>query len=392
MEFRKLWLLDKQVTFLNHGSFGACPGAVLEKQSALREELEREPVRFLAMNLEAMLDDARATLAEFIGADPEGVAFVPNATTAVNTVLRSLDLRPDDELLTTNHAYPACLNAINYVAAISGARAVIASVPFPLGSPADILDRVLRRVSSRTKLCVVDHVTSPTALIFPVSELVRELKKKGVDTLVDGAHAPGMLPLDVREVGAAYYTGNCHKWLCAPKGAAFLYVAQERRKAIHPLSISLGAGSGRADRSRFHLEFDWVGTGDPSAYLCVPEAIKYMGSLLPTGWPEIMRLNHRKTLVARKVLCGSLGVPPPCPDELVGSMASIPLPEGTSMAADSTGNNDPVHRELFERYRIEVPVIAWPSPPQRLIRVSAQLYNSAREYEALAQALGELLA
>jgi isopenicillin-N epimerase len=388
---RDLWLLDDKITFLNHGSFGACPKAVLEEQSALRERLEREPVRFMAGELEGMLDSAREALGAFVSADPEGIAFVPNATTAVNTVLRSLKLGPGDEILTTNHAYPSCRNAIHFISETTGARPVIAEVPFPIGSPDDITDRLLRLVTGRTKICVVDHVTSPTALIFPVSTLVRELKTRGIPTLIDGAHAPGMLPLNVEEVGAAYYTGNCHKWLCAPKGAAFLHVDGEKRDSIHPLSISLGAGSGRADRPRFHLEFDWVGTDDPTAYLCVPEAIEYMGSLLPGGWPELMTMNRRTALRARETVCNRLGISPPCPDGLIGSMASMPLPDGKPTPADSITGNDPIHRELFDRFNIEVPVMAWPNPPKRVLRISAQVYNTATEYERLAAALAEIL-
>ena len=391
MSLRDLWLLDGRITFLNHGSFGACLKAVLERQSALRERLEREPVRFMVRELEGMLDSAREALGEFISAAPEGIAFVPNATTAVNTVLRSLKLEPGDEILTTNHAYPSCRNTIHFISGTTGARPVIAEVPFPIGSPEDIPDCLLRHVGRRTKICVVDHVTSPTALIFPVSTVVHEMRERGVCTLIDGAHAPGMLPLNVEEIGAEFYTGNCHKWLCAPKGAAFLYVEKEKRDSIHPLSISLGAGSGRADRSSFHLEFDWVGTDDPTAYLCVPEAINYMGSLLPNGWPELMALNHRTVLRARETICSRLGIPPPCPDELIGSMASMPLPDGEPEPADSITGSDPIHRELLDRFNIEVPVMAWPNAPKRLLRISAQAYNTATEYERLAAALGEIL-
>lgn len=377
------------MAFLNHGSFGACPRAVLEAQHELRERMEREPVRFLSRELESLLDGARQALARFVDADAEDLVFVPNATAGVNTVLRSLPFGPGDEILTTDHAYNACRNALDFVARATGARAVVAPVPFPIGSPDAVVDAVEARVTSRTRLALLDHVTSPTGLVFPIERLVRRLEARGVDTLVDGAHAPGMLPLDLQALGAAYYAGNCHKWVCAPKGAAFLCVRRDRRGAIHPLSISHGANSPRTDRSRFRLEFDWTGTDDPTPYLSIPHALRVMGALLPGGWPALMARNRETALAARRSLCEALGVPPPSPEAMIGSLAAVPLPDGGWSAPRA--KRDPLQDALFERFAIEVPVIAWPAPPKRVIRVSAQIYNSAGEYERLAKALQALL-
>lgn len=388
---RSLWSLDEDITYLNHGSFGACPKAVLESQSRFRERLEREPVLFLARELEGLLDSSRRALGAFLGANPDGIVFVPNATTGVNTVLRSLRLGPGDEMLTTNHSYPSCKNTLRKVAAESGAALVEAAIPFPIRSPEQVVDGLLACVNTKTRICLIDHVTSPTGLVLPVSTLVRELQAKGIDVMVDGAHAPGMLPLNIEDTGAAYYTGNCHKWLCAPKGAAFLYVRPDRRDAVRPLVVSLGYESSRTDRSDFHLQFDWVGTGDPTPYLCIPEAIDYMDSLVPGGWPALMTHNRETVLQARSKLCALLGVPAPSPDEMIGSLASMPLPDGRSTAYNEIGDNDPIHRELFERHRIEVPVIAWPCAPRRLIRLSAQIYNKPGDYDVLADALRSLL-
>ncbi len=387
-----LWALDPSVTFLNHGSFGACPRPVLEEQQRLRARMERQPVQFFVRDLEPLLDAARAELAAFLGADADDLAFVPNVTAGFNTVLRSLRFAPGDELLTTDHTYNACRNAAEFATAAGGARVVVAAVPFPLDAAEQVVDAVLARVTPRTRLAVLDHVTSPTGLVFPIERLVRALADRGVDTLVDGAHAPGMLPLRIADVGAAYYTGNCHKWLCAPKGAGFLHVRRDRQAAVRPLSISHGANSPRTDRSRFRLEFDWVGTGDPTAYLCVPTALRTLGSLLPGGWPELRRRNRELALAARRRLCEALGVPPPAPDAMIGSLAAVPIPDGSPEASVSPFDADPLQDLLLARHRIEVPVVPWPRPPRRLVRVSVQAYNAAGDYDRLAEALRLALA
>jgi isopenicillin-N epimerase len=386
------WGLDPGISFLNHGSFGACPVPVLEHQRRLRERMEAQPVQFLARDLEPLLDAARAALAAFVGADPADLAWVANATTGVNSVLRSLALSRGDELLTTDHEYNACRNALDVVAERAGAVVVVAEVPFPLSSADQVVEAVLAGVTARTRIALLDHVTSQTGLVLPMAQLVRELDRRGVDTLVDGAHAPGMLDLDLDGLGAAYFTGNCHKWLCAPKGAAFLHVRRDRRERVRPLVVSHGANSPRRDRSRFHLEFDWVGTADPTAVLCVPEAIRFMGSLLPGGWTELRRRNRGLALGARDELCRALGAAPPCPDGMIGSMAALPLPPGPDEAPDSALYTDPLQAELLERWGIEAPVIPWPAPPARLIRISAQVYNRFEQYQLLAGALKALLA
>ncbi|HEV8675350.1 MAG TPA: aminotransferase class V-fold PLP-dependent enzyme [Methylomirabilota bacterium] len=391
-DWASLWDLDPAVIFLNHGSFGACPRAVLDAQRRLVEEMEQEPVRFLSRELEGRLDAARAALGAFLGADADDLAFVPNATAGVNTVLRALRWGPTDEVLTTDHAYNACRNAAVAAAERDGGRVVVAAVPFPLDSPDRVLEAVLARVTPRTRLALLDHVTSPTGLVFPIARLVAELAARGVDTLVDGAHAPGMVPLDLRALGAAYYAGNAHKWLCAPKGAAFLHVRRDRQSAIRPLSISHGANSPRTDRSRFRLEFDWMGTDDPTPYLSVAEAIRYLGLLLPGGWPAVMARNRELALAARQQLAEALGTPLPCPDEMVGALAALPLPEATQPPSPATPRRDPLQDALFARFGIEVPVMVWPAFPRRLIRVSAQLYTGPADFARLAEALKSLLA
>jgi isopenicillin-N epimerase len=395
-DLARFWRLDPAVTFLNHGSFGACPGVVLDRQAELRARLEAEPVRFFVREYEALLDDARRVLAEFVGADPEGLAFVPNATTGVNTVLRSLDFAPGDELLTTDHAYPACGNALRYVAGRAGAHVVVARVPFPIASPEEVTAAVLAAVTPKTRLVLLDHVTSPTALIFPVGEIVAALAEKGIDTLVDGAHAPGMLPLAVDAIGAAYYTGNCHKWLCAPKGAGFLAVRADRRNRVRPLAISHGATAdvGARGRSRYRLEMDWTGTGDPTPALCVPEAIRVLADLLPGGWSELMEKNRALARRARSLLAPALGVGDAsslCPESMLGPMATLPLPADLAARFPAGGGElHPFQDRLFQGFGIEVPVFPWPTKDRPLLRVSAQAYNVEDDYARLADAIGEI--
>jgi isopenicillin-N epimerase len=388
---RSHWSLDPEVRFLNHGSFGACPTAVLQQQSELRARLEAEPVRFLHREIEPLLDEARAALAAFLDADADDVAFVTNATTGVNTVLRSLRFAPGDELLTTDQEYNASRNALEYAASRWGAKVVVAKLPWPIPSADALVDAVLAHVTPRTRLLLVDHVSSQTAVVMPVARLIAALRERGVETLVDGAHAPGMLPLSLRSLGAGYYTGNCHKWLCAPKGAAFLHVRRDLQPALKPLSVSHGHNSGRTDRSQFRLDFDWTGTHDPSAFLCVPHAIRVVGGLVPGGWPEVMRSNHEKALAARRYLCDRLKVTPDCPEDMVGSMATVRLPDGFPNPPQPPLYVDPLHLRLFDEHRIEVPIVPWPKAPARHVRVSAQLYNTHAEYQALGDALEALL-
>jgi isopenicillin-N epimerase len=391
--FREHWTLDPNVTFLNHGSYGATPRVVLEVQQRLRAELESEPVRFMGLVLEPALDKAREEAARFVRADPEGFAFTTNATMGVSTVLASLaaggHFGKGDELLTTDHAYNACRNALDQFASRARARVVVARVPFPLGDSGQVVDAVLGAVTAKTRLALIDHVTSPTGLVFPVERLVPALQDRGVDVLIDGAHAPGMVDLDVTALNAAYFTGNFHKWVCAPKGAAFISVRADRRERVHPLVTSHGANDARAGRSLFRKEFDWTGTDDPTAWLCVPEAIRFLGGLLPGGWPELRRRNREGALAARRRLAARLGIASPAPDDMIGSLAALPLPDAPDgdRPRPPSPYKEPLQQALVERHRIQIPVMPWPARPKRLIRTSTQLYNTPDEIERLDAAL-----
>jgi isopenicillin-N epimerase len=390
------WDLDPTITFLNHGSYGACPRPVLEAQRALITELEANPLRFLSREFEPRLDAARESIAAFLNADPEGLVVVPNATTGVATVLASLRLRPGDELLTTDHEYNATLNALAAVADRARARVVRASIPLPIRHPEEAVEAILTGVSPRTRLALVSHVTSPSGLVLPIETIVHELDRLGVDTLVDGAHAPGMLPVDVDALGAAYWTGNGHKWLCGPKGAGVLHVRHDRRSGVLPLVTSHGRNDPRSDRPPLWKEFDWQGTGDPTAFLALPDAIRVVGGLQPGGWPAHMAANRELALAARVRLQDALGVEPLAPDSMIGSMASIALSQALEGAEGGEGRVTALVTALAGEDRIEVPVGPFPvlaarpdgaPPAATLLRISAQRYNEPADYDVLAEAL-----
>lgn len=391
-EFAAQWTLDPGVAFLNHGSFGATPRRVLEAQAEWRARMEREPVAFFARDLEPALDEARSALGAFVGADADDLAFVTNATTAMNIVARGLSLAPGDEIVVLDHAYGAARNTMAAAAADAGARLVTATLPFPGATPQLARDAIMAAISDRTRLVLLDHATSPTALVLPVTEIVAGLAERGIETLVDGAHAPGMLDVDIRAIGAAYYAGNAHKWLLAPKGSAFLHVRRDLQERVRPIVISHGATSPRIDRSRFRLEHDWTGTLDPTPWLSVPAAIEFGAQLMPGGWGALRARGHDLAIVARDLLCDALATSAPAPDEMIGAMVSVPLPPSSVDEAPPAGAyDDPVHASLLEA-GIQVAVGTWPQRPegaswQRMVRVSAAPYVDRADLERLAAAV-----
>jgi isopenicillin-N epimerase len=375
--------------FLNHGSFGACPKPILDLQTALRRQMEAEPVQFLWRRYEERLEPARQTLARFVGSPARDLTFVTNTTTGINAVLRSLALRPGDALLTTSLDYNACHNVLVEVTRRARARLIVVRLPFPVRGPDDIVSAVLRALTARTQLAMLDHVTSDSALVLPIARLVRELEARGVPTLVDGAHAPGMVPLNLARLRPAYYTGNLHKWVCAPKGAAFLWAREDLQDDLQPTIISHGNNRRRSGFTPFQDRFDWPGTFDPTAWMCVGEAIRWMGSLLPGGWPEVRARNHALAVQARTLLCARWNVEAPCPPTMLGSMAAVPLP-ARLQARPPNGKIDADQLRLYDEVGLEVPFSRFGSPPVRYLRVSAQLYNTIHQYHRLARAVETL--
>jgi len=348
--------------------------------------MEAEPVQFLWRRFEERLEPSRRRLARFLGARQQDCVFVTNATTGVNAVLQSAALRAGDELLTTNHDYNACHNVMIEAARRARAKLVVAEIPFPIVSPEQAVEAVLRKVTRRTRLALIDHVTSHTALVLPIDRIVRELESRGVDTLVDGAHAPGMVRVDLSRLAPAYYAGNLHKWVCAPKGAGFLWVREDKQKTLQPAVISHGNNTPRPGFSPFQDRFDWAGTFDPSAWFCVGAAIDWMGKVVAGGWAELRRRNRALALEARRELSRQLQAGMACPDEMTGSMATIALPD-CFQGKSKSGKIDPEQLLLYDRFGIEVPFLRIGQPEHRYFRISCQVYNSLEEYRYLADAL-----
>jgi isopenicillin-N epimerase len=357
---RDQFLLDDDVVFLNHGSYGACPEPVFAEYQRRQRELERNPVDVLYRRLEGLLEGVRAELGAFVGADPEGIVLLPNATTGVNAVARSLELGAGDEVLSTDHEY----GAMTYVWQDACGRAGATWAPRPVGVPCtsaeDVVDAVWGGVTERTRVLFLSHITSPTAIRFPVEKLCRRAREAGIVTVVDGAHGPGQLDLDLEALGADFYAGNCHKWLCAPKGCGFLWARAEVRELLRPHVVSWGARS-----DTFAERHGWQGTSDPAAFLALPAAIAF----------------HREYLAQARAGCHALldeflpllGTPVATSFE---QMASVELPPCDAAA---------LRRQLWEEHRIEVVAEAWNGRP--LLRVSVQAYNTREDLQKLVEAL-----
>ena len=378
------WPLEPQTTYLNHGTVGVTPWRVLGAQQAICEEIERQPARYLLRELSGLSGEselaqprlwaAAQEVAEFLGAKGDDLVFVGNATTGVNAVLRSLGFQEGDEILVPNLAYGAVANAAAFVARERGARVVRFDLPFPASDPGQHVEAVERALTPRTKLAILDHLTSETALILPLAEMAARCHARGVPVLADGAHAPGQIPVDIPSLGVDWYAGNLHKWAFAPRGCGILWAAPERQKDLHPPVISWGLDQG------FAQEFDWVGTQDPSAYLAAPEGIKFMQEFLG---PEAMReYNHALAWKAVQMFTERWGLELKTQEAMIGSMVTLPLPgEGDSSREEAARLKDWL---LFERH-IEVPIMAMGG--RLWARISAQVYNDVEDLERFAGAV-----
>jgi len=378
------WLLDPAITYLNHGTVGAPPRRVLEAQQRIRDEIERQPSRFLLRELSSTavgmprpspprMRAAAEEVASFLGARGEDLVFVDNATTGINAVLRSFDLREGDEVLITDQAYGAIKNAATFHAGARGARVCVVELPPPSRGPSAFPEAVLAAIGPRTRLAVMDHVTSESALVLPIADIVARCRERGVAVVVDGAHAPGAIDLDVPSIGADWYVGNLHKWAHAPRSSAFLWATKERQEGLHPPVISWGLEKG------FTAEFDWVGTKDPTPYLAAPEGISFMREL---GMEAMRAHNHGVAWEAARILSRRWNTPYELPEDMVGTMATVPLPDRLGSSSEDAAR---IRDALLFRDRIEVQLHAWKG--RLWTRVSAQVYNDIADVERLAAAI-----
>jgi isopenicillin-N epimerase len=373
------FLLDPEILYFNHGSFGACPRPVFEAYQRWQRELEREPVQFLAQRAPDLLAEARASLAESVGCHADEVVFFTNPTTALNMVARSLDLKPGDEILTTDHEYGALDRTWRFICNQRGAGYIIQPIPLPLSTPEDFVDQLWEGVTERTRILFLSHITSPTALRFPVAAVCRRAHESGLLCIVDGAHAPGQIPLDLKALGADIYAGACHKWLCAPKGAAFLYAHQEVQDLLQPLVVSWGWEAENPGASRFIDHHEWQGTRDLAAFLATPAAIRFQQE---HNWDAVRERCHQLASNVRQRILDVTNLPPICPDsqEWYVQMFAARLPEL---------DVEKLQQHLFQEHRIEVAVKRWNDQP--LIRISIQAYNSQQECDLLIETLEDIL-
>jgi isopenicillin-N epimerase len=386
------WSLDPTLTFLNHGSYGAVPKAALRAQAALRERVERDPVRFYKVDLEGLLDDMREKLGAFIHCRPDDLAPCANATYALCHILYATKLQPGDEVLITDHEYSSLTNELERICAKTGAKVVTAQIPFPVQSPEQVIEAYLSCVTSKTRIGFISHITSGSSLVFPVAPIVREFNARGIDIVVDGAHSPGQIPVDVAALKPTYFVGSGHKWMSAPKGTGFVYVRSDRQGAFRPVCLSSRANKIRPERALFLRDFDYQGTDDYSATLTMPHSIEAVGSMLPGGWPALLRHNHDLIMAGRKRVCDIVGLSLPAPETMIGTMASLLIPEpAPELANRPTRYDDALQDELYNNHRIVVPI--WRlNDNRRVIRLSAQVYNTLEQYEKLGHALADELA
>ncbi len=376
------FLLDPDIIFLNHGSFGATPRPVFDAYQAWQLQMERQPVQFIIGDLPEHFAHARRALGRYLNTGPDDVVYIPNATFGLNVIARSLDLQPGDEVLTSDHEYGACDNVWRFLARKKGFTYRKQPVLLPATTAEAILEQFWQGVTPQTRVIFISHIASPTALCFPVAAICRRARAAGILTVIDGAHAPGQIPLDLPATAADFYFGNAHKWMCSPKGAAFLYARPERQALLEPLVVGWGWGEDRTLTygSNFLDYQQWLGTNDVSAYLAVPAAIAFQEE---HNWTAVRAKCHALLAQAMDALCHLTGLPPMYPDDagFYHQMAAIPLPP--------LAGREAFKAQLYSRYRIEVPLVEWNG--RFFIRISVQGYNSQADLDTLIHALQQLL-
>lgn len=376
-QLKTLFLLDPEITFLNHGSFGATPRPVFEVYQDWQRELEKQPVDFLIRREPDLLANARQKLATYIQCDTDDVIFFPNTTTALNMVARSLDLQPGDEVLTTDHEYGALYRTWKFLGTKTGAHVIQASLPLPMPPDGELIESFWTSVTQHTRVIFISHITSETALILPIKEICRRARQAGIITIIDAAHAIGQIPLDLTDLDPDFYASNCHKWLCAPKGAAFLYARKGVQSMLEPLVVSWGYDAEQPRATTFLDHHEWQGTRDISAFLSVPAAIQFQRDY---DWDAVRQQSHSLAVETRQRITTLTGLPEISPPDRFSQMFSSLLPEI---------DTDQLKLDLYQHYKIEVPILRWNGHP--LIRVSIQGYNDRNDANKLIAALEHLL-
>jgi len=379
---RDQFLLDPQIVFLNHGSFGACPRPVFERYQAWQRHLELQPVKFLGRELDDYLYQARSELGKYVNAPPGELVFIPNATHGVNIIARSLQLNPGDEILTTDQEYGACDLAWEFISKKTGAIYHREPLPLPASSENQIVEQFWQTVSDKTKIIYISHITSPTAITLPIQQICQRAREAGILTVIDGAHAPGQLALDLSALNADFYVGNCHKWMLSPKGAGFLYARPAVQDRIEPLIVSWGyqSRSSTPRETRFVDYLQWSGTHDPAAALSVPAAIEFMQE---NHWEDVRRSCHSLLRDAMERISRITGLPSlyPFDSKLYQQMGTVPIPRVKDL--------NELKNRLYEEYKIEIPCMEWRN--QHFLRLSVQGYNTSADIDRLVSALSELL-
>jgi len=379
---KDLFMLDSQVVFLNHGSFGACPRPVFEKYQAWQRQLEQQPVQFLGNELDNYLLHSRQVLGEYVHASADDIVYIPNATHGVNIIARSIQLNPGDEILTTNHEYGACNFTWDFICQKTGAKYRQQAIDVPVTSEKELVDQFWQAVTPRTKVIFISHITSPTSLTLPVQLICQQAHEAGIITVIDGAHAPGQLSVDLSLLHADFYIGNCHKWMLSPKGAGFLYARSEVQNMIEPLIVSWGYQSKYSSpRASTFIDFlQWSGTKDPAAALSVPSAIEFM---MNNHWDAVQTRCHSLLHSAIERICALSGLSPlyPLDSNFYHQMGTIPIPKVKDLTELKT--------RLYHDHRIEIPCLDWND--RHFLRLSVQGYNSEAEIDLLVSALDKLL-
>lgn len=383
------WSIRPDILYLDNGAFGSCPLEISKKQQEIRQEIEENPHDFFERNFLPSWNRSREALSKFINADTLGLVVLPGATHGMNVVIQALKFKAGDEILTTNHAYSSVRLMLEQVAKRDDACIVVVNIPWMVASEQILLQNLLSHVTERTRLAVIDHIPSRSGLVFPIKQIVSEFESRNIDTLVDGAHVPGMLPLDVKDINAAYYVANCHKWMCTPRGVGFLHIREDKVQNIKPLIIARSPHvSKKSSHSTLEHGFTWFGTSDPSAVLCLPSSIEFLKKVVPGGHDGLVKRNHKLAILARRIVCRALGIPIPCPDNVIGSMATIPLPDSPGPEQEGMLS---IQQMLWEKHKIVIPVYSYPSYPKRVIRLSVQAYNHLDQYLRLADCLRAVL-